>query len=347
MRSGVFHTTYREDMAILRSPLERARLGALAALVLAFPFAASPYWLSLANQVAIATVGAIGLNILVGFTGQISLGQGAFMAIGAYASGLLSLALGLPFWASVPLASLFTAGAGLVFGLPSLRLKGLYLAIATLAAQQIVEWILTHWTSLTGGTEALVLPAPELFGSRVNTDFRFYWIAVVAASGTALFTKNLFRSRTGRAFLAIRDQDVAAGAAGVSVFRGKLAAFAVSSFFVGMAGALIAQYRTILTWERFTLDVSVLYLAMIIIGGLGSVLGSFLGALTLTLLPALLASLGRELSTTVPAFAEKLPAIQEGVFGLVVLVVLIVEPRGLAKLWSDVKTYFRLWPFSR
>ena len=131
------------------------------------------------------------------------------------------------------------------------------------------------------------------------------------------------------------------------VFYGKLAAFTVSSFFVGMSGALIAQYRTILTWERFTLDVSVLYLAMIIIGGLGSVLGSFLGALVLTVLPALIASAGRQLQTVAPAFAERLPAMQEAVFGLVVLVVLIVEPRGLAKLWTDVKNYFRLWPFSR
>jgi branched-chain amino acid transport system permease protein len=347
MRSGVFHTTYREDMAIFPSPLGRARIAVFLVLVVIFPFVASPYWLSLANQVAVATVGAIGLNILVGFTGQISLGQGAFMAIGAYVSGVLSLSLGVPFWLSIPLASLATALSGLAFGLPSLRLKGLYLAIATLAAQQIVEWVLTHWTSLTGGTEALVLPAPTLFGARVNTDFRFYWIAALAALTTALFATNLFRSRAGRAFLAVRDQDIAAAAAGVPVFRSKLAAFAVSSFFVGMAGALIAQYRTILTWERFTLDVSVLYLAMIIIGGLGSVLGSFMGALVLTVLPSLLASVGRQLQSSAPAFAERLPATQEAVFGIVVLIVLIVEPRGLAKLWSDVKTYFRLWPFSR
>ena len=151
------------------------------------------------------------------------------------------------------------------FGLPSLRLKGLYLAIATLAAQQIVEWIITHWTGLTGGTEALVVPAPRLFGARMNTDFRFYWFAVLAASGTALFAANLFRSRVGRAFVAIRDQDIAAEASGVNLFRYKLTAFAVSSFFVGMSGALIAHYRTIVTWERFTLEVSILYLAMVIV----------------------------------------------------------------------------------
>ena len=199
MRSGVFYTSYAADMALARSPLARVRLALFASFVVVLPFVVSSYWLSLANQIAIATVGAIGLNILVGYTGQISLGQGAFMAVGAYASGLATIGWGLPFWISIPLAGLFTAAVGVFFGLPSLRLKGLYLAIATLAAQQIVEWIVTHWTGLTGGTEALVVPAPTLFGARINTDFGFYWVAVVAASGTALVTANLFRSRTGRA----------------------------------------------------------------------------------------------------------------------------------------------------
>ena len=238
MRSGHFFTSYAANTALFRTPLERRRMGLFAVLVIVFPFVATSYGLSLANQIAIATVGAIGLNILVGYTGQISLGQGAFMAVGAYASGLATIEWGLPFWLSIPIASFFTAAVGVFFGLPSLRLKGLYLAVATLAAQQIVEWIVTHWTGLTGGTEALVVPAPRLFGARMNTDFRFYWFALAAASGTALFAANLFRSRVGRAFLAIRDQDIAAEASGVNLFRYKLTAFAVSSFFVGMSGAL-------------------------------------------------------------------------------------------------------------
>lgn len=346
MRSGVFFTSYAADMALARTPLARARLAVFGAVVVLLPFFVSTYWLSLVNQIAIATVGALGLNILVGYTGQISLGQGAFMAVGAYASGLATIHWGLPFWISIPLASLFAAAVGVFFGLPSLRLKGLYLAIATLSAQQIVEWVVTHWTALTGGTEALVVPAPRLFGARMNTEFGFYWIAVFAATATALFTANLFRSRTGRALLAIRDQDVAASASGVNLFRYKLTAFAVSSFFVGMAGALIAHYRSIVTWERFTLEVSVVYLAMIIIGGLGSIVGSFLGAAVMTLLPALIATLGRNFQSSAPQIAELLPAAQEAVFGLVVLLVLILEPKGLAKVWSNVKTYFRLWPFS-
>lgn len=346
MQSGVYFSTYRADTALRKWPLEKARMGLFVAAVLVFPFFATPYWLILANTIAIYTVGALGLNILVGYTGQISLGQGAFMAVGAYGTGLLTLRLGLPFWASLLVASFLTAAIGLVFGLPSLRLKGLYLAVSTLAAQQIVEWLITHWTALTGGTEALVLPSPTLFGARLNTDFRFYWIASLAAALTALFTANLFRSRVGRAFVAIRDQDIAASALGVNVFKYKLLAFATSSFFVGLAGALLAHYRSIVTWERFTIETSILFLAMIIIGGLGSVSGSFFGAVFMVLLPATINTLGRSLQGTAPQLAALLPSIQQGVFGMVIILFLILEPEGLAKLWRNIKDYFHVWPFS-
>ena len=346
MESGIFYTTYQADMALRRKWLQKIRLALFILFVLVFPFWASPYWLNLANQIGIATIGAIGLNILVGYTGQISLGQGAFMAVGAYGAGLLTARLGVPFWLSIPAGCLITAGVGVIFGLPSLRLKGLYLAIATLAAQEIVEWLITHWTSLTGGTEALVVPAPHLFGQRLNTDFRFYWIILLAAGFTALFTANLFRSRVGRAFIAIRDQDIAAEVIGVNVFQYKLLAFATSSFFVGLAGALIAHYRTIISWERFTIEVSILYLAMIIIGGLGTVNGSFFGATFMILLPALISNIGRALQGSVPAAAALIPFVQQGVFGAVIILFLILEPEGLARLWRNIKNYFYVWPFS-
>jgi branched-chain amino acid transport system permease protein len=343
---GVYFTDYRTDMALRRKPTERLRLWLFAAAVVAFPFVASPYWLTLANQIAIATIGAIGLNILVGYTGQISLGQGAFMAVGAYGAGLMTLRLGLPWGVSIVLAALLTAAVGVFFGLPSLRLKGLYLAIATLAAQEIVEWVVTHWTAVTGGTEALVLPSPTLAGVRLNTDFRFYWLGVALAAGTALFTANLFRSRVGRAFVAIRDQDIAASAMGVSIFRYKLLAFATSSFFVGLAGALIAYHRTIVTWERFTLETSIVYLAMIIVGGLGTISGSFFGAVLITLLPAGIGTVGRALQDTAPAVAGLLPHVQQAAFGIVIILFLVFEPEGLAKLWRNVKDYFHVWPFA-
>ena len=252
----------------------------------------------------------------------------------------------MPWGASVFCACIFTAVAGTFFGLPSLRLKGLYLAIATLAAQEIVEWAMTHWTAVTGGTDAIVLPAPRLFGLRLNSSFNFYWLAVLTAAGTALFAANLFRSRIGRAFEAVRDQDIAASVIGVDVFRTKLLAFATSSFFVGLAGAMIAFYRNIITWERFTLNTSIVYLAMIIVGGLGSIRGSFFGAALITLLPALITNAGRAIQDTAPQAASLLPYAQQAVFGIVIILFLIFEPRGLSKLWGNVKDYFHVWPFA-
>ncbi len=346
MESGIFHTTYRADMVLRRTHAQKARIVLLVAFVLAFPFFASRYGLTLANQVGIATIGAIGLNILVGYTGQISLGQGGFMAVGAYTAGILTARLGMPWYASTLVACLVTALVGAIFGIPSLRLKGLYLAIATLAAQEIIIWVVTHWEVVTGGVDALVVPNPMLFGVQMNTDFRFYWVVWGLAGLTALFTVNLFRTRYGRAFIAIRDQDIAAQVMGVDLFRYKLLAFAISSFFVGLAGALIAHYRNIVTWERFTIDVSVLYLAMIIIGGLGSVSGSFFGAAFMTLLPAALTNMSRALKNSIPVIDAVIPFIQQATFGLVIILFLIFEPEGLRKMWQDLKDYFRLWPFS-
>ncbi|MYE34568.1 MAG: branched-chain amino acid ABC transporter permease [Gemmatimonadales bacterium] len=346
MESGVFHTNYRTDIGLRRVPAERVRLGLFMCALLAFPFLASPYWLNLANQIAIATIGALGLNILVGYTGQVSLGQGAFMAVGAYTSALLTLRLGLPWGVSIVAACFATAAVGVFFGLPSLRLKGLYLAISTLAAQEIVEWVVTHWTALTGGVEAVVVPAPQLFGQRLNTDFGFYWLGIILAGGTALFTANLFRSRIGRSFVAVRDQDIAASVIGVNVFGTKLLAFATSSFFVGLAGALTAYYRNIISWERFTFETSILYLAMIIVGGLGTIRGSLFGAALITLLPAMIGTVGRELQESAPAVAALLPSVQQAVFGIVIILFLVFEPEGLSKLWRNVKDYFYVWPFA-
>ncbi len=345
MESGVFHSTYKQDMGLRPTPLMRLRLVIVLLLAVGFPFLANNYQLTLANQVGIFAIAAIGLNILTGFTGQISLGTGGFMAIGAYGSGLLVTMLGLPWWLTIPIASLVTAVVGAFFGLPSLRLKGLYLAIATLAAQQIIEWAIVR-SPLTGGVEALVVPAPRLFGIRMSTDFNFYWVILLALAITILFSVNLFRTRVGRAFIAIRDQDIAAEVMGVNTFRYKVLAFATSSFIIGLSGALLAQYRGIVNYERFTIEASITVLAMIIIGGLGSISGSIYGAILITLLPAILSNLGSTLGGSIPQMASIMPFIQKGVFGVVIILFLIFEPEGLAKIWRDIKDYFRLWPFS-
>ena len=346
MISGIFHTTYEQDMALRTSHAQKVRLVILVLFLLAFPFFANRYALTLANQIGIAVIGAIGLNILVGYTGQISLGQGGFMAIGAYTAGILTARMGVPWWASTLIACFATAGIGAIFGIPSLRLKGLYLAIATLAAQEIILWVVTHWKVVTGGVDALVVPNPELFGLRMNTDFNFYWLVWALVIVVTLATVNLFRTHYGRAFTAIRDQDIAASVMGVDLFKYKLLAFAISSFLVGLAGALTAHYRSIVTWDRFTIDVSVLYLAMIIIGGLGRVTGSYLGAIFMTLLPVVLSNLGRALKGVFPIVEALIPFIQQAAFGLVIILFLVFEPEGLNKIWKNIKDYFRLWPFS-
>ncbi len=352
MESGIFHTRYESDMALRRTPLMRWRIYLAVAFLLIFPFVGNSYTLTLADQIGIAAIGAIGLNILTGFTGQISLGQGGFMAIGAYTSGVLTTHMGLPWWLTIPIACIMTALVGGIFGIPSLRLKGLYLAIATLAAQQIIQWAIVR-SAL--GTDALVVPPIKVLGTTLNklrigpfggVDFWFYWIIYLFLALTILFTVNLFRTKVGRAFIAIRDQDIAAEVMGVNLFRYKLLSFATSSFIVGLAGALLAQYRGIVNYERFTIDASIFYLAVIIIGGLGSVSGSVYGAIFMTLLPAILSNLGRSLGSTAPAIARLVPFVQQGVFGLTIVLFLVFEPEGLAKIWRNIKDYFRLWPFS-
>jgi branched-chain amino acid transport system permease protein len=346
MESGIFHTSYQRDMGLRRTYAQKIRIVVFILFILIFPFFANRYYLTLANQVGIAVIGAIGLNILVGFTGQISLGQGGFMAVGAYTAGILTTQYGIPWYISTLIACLLTAFVGAIFGIPSLRLKGLYLAIATLAAQVIILWVVTHWDAMTGGVDALVVPNPTLFGLQLNTDFRFYWVIWLLVGITSMVTINLFRTKYGRAFIAIRDQDIAASVMGINLFRYKLLSFAVSSFFVGMSGALIAHYRSIVTWERFTIDVSVTYLAMIIIGGLGSVSGSIFGATFITLLPAILTNLGRALRGFIPNVDTLIPYIQQATFGVVIILFLVFEPEGLKKIWEDIKDFFRLWPFS-
>ncbi|MEW5830687.1 MAG: branched-chain amino acid ABC transporter permease [Chloroflexota bacterium] len=346
MISGIFHSTYEKDMALRRTHAQKIRLVLIVIFMLVFPFLANRYYLTLANQVGIAVIGAIGLNILVGYTGQISLGQGGFMAVGAYTAGILTARMGMPWWASTLVACFATALIGTIFGIPSLRLKGLYLAIATLAAQEIILWVVKNWEALTGGVDALVVPNPMLFGIRMNTDFNFYWLVWLLVVIVTIASVNLFRTHFGRAFIAIRDQDIAASVMGVDLFKYKLLAFAVSSFLVGLAGALTAHYRSIVTWERFTVDVSVTYLAMIIIGGLGSITGSYLGATFMTLLPVVLTNLGRAVKNSFPVIDSIIPFIQQGMFGLVIILFLILEPEGLNKIWKNIKDYFRLWPFS-
>ena len=346
--TGIHHRTYRAELALRHTKAEYTRLALMLVGLVAAPYLLNVYWLGIANTILIAVVGAVGLNILVGFTGQISLGQGGFLAVGSYTSALASTRAGLPVPVSIALAVLLTAAVGALFGLPALRLKGLYLAIATLASQEIILFVVRRWDFLTEGKGYVEVPRLAVGGfeiQRAMFEVQWYWILAVIATGCVVVARNLFRTSVGRAFMAVRDQDIAAEAIGVNLTRTKVTAFAVSSGFVGLAGALTAHYTETVTWERFTLDVSVLYLAMIIVGGLGSIAGSVYGAVFMMLLPALLTELVDALSSTAPFLSEQLPALKNGIFGLAIVLFLLVEPRGLDRIWTRIKDYVRFWPF--
>lgn len=346
MRCGDFKETYVRDEEIFQSLFVKFWLGVLAAFLLIFPFIANEYMLYIANMIGFAIIGAVGLNLLTGFTGQISLGHAAFIGVGAYTSAILVTRLGLSFWLSIPLAGLVAAAAGMIIGIPSLRVKGLYLCIATLAAQFIFEFIFIHWESMTMGITGINVPPPSIGGFEFNTEKRFYWITLFFVALGVIYAKNLVRSRMGRAFMAIRDRDLSAEIIGINIFRYKLSAFAISSFYAGVVGALWVFYLKVVTPDHFPLLLSVEYLAMIIVGGLGSILGAIFGGIFMTLVPEIINTLSAALKTIMPgneAFFEPLKSV---VFGMLIILFLIFEPRGLAEIWNRIKNFFRLWPFS-
>jgi branched-chain amino acid transport system permease protein len=354
---GVFHSTYASDMQLLPLPLTRWTLaGLIVVFFLMVPLLASDYFLNIANLVFIAAVGAIGLNILVGYTGQVSIGHGAFIAVGAYAGAIVITRAGLPFWIGLPFGGLVAAVVGAFFGIPSLRIKGLYLAIATLAAQFIIEWLIIHIEWISGGAEATISVPKAAIGSWVLDTLREqYYLNLAVVSLAIVFALNLARSPVGRAFIAIRDRDVAAEIMGIHLFRYKLLAFAVSSFYAGVTGVLYALYLGIANYEQFDIATSVDFLAMIIIGGLGSILGSILGAMFITVLPmvlrAVVDAVGGALVFLFPAInvsyiVQSMTSIKLILFGLLIIVFLIAEPDGLNKRWRNIRDYFRVWPYS-
>lgn len=343
---GDFRTAYEKDMELLQTPFVKVCVTAFFVFLLAWPFLVKSAFLWITLQILIAAIGAVGLNILTGFTGQISLGQGAFLGVGAYTSAYITAKLGLSFWVGVPAAGLVTAMAGMVFGIPSLRLKGLYLAIATLASQFILEWIFLRWESVTGGSYGIVIPRPSLGGYVFESDRSYYYIVLLIAAAMILFAANLMRTRTGRAFMAVRDHYISAEIMGINLFKYRILSFAISSFYAGVAGALYGHSLRFVSSEQFNIEVSIVYLAMIIIGGLGSILGSIYGAVFMILLPKLLTIVTTKIAVTVPGIAELATAMEQGIFGVIIIVFLIFEPDGLAHRWKMVKAYWKLYPFS-
>ena len=349
--SGVLKTTYEADMALYPLPIARWAVGAVAVVFFAvIPLALHQYYLSLANLVWIAVIGALGLNILVGYTGQVSIGHGAFMSVGAYTAANLAIRLGSPWPINLLAGGLMAALVGAVVGIPSLRIKGLYLAIATLAGQLIIEWTINHVTFISGGVQASIdVPRPRLGSFVLSSQREMYYFLLVFVVLAIVATLNLVRSRVGRAFIAIRDQDIVAEIIGINIFRYKLLAFAISSFYAGVTGVLYTYYLGIANYEQFQIGVSIDYLAMIIIGGLGSVLGSVFGAFFVTLLPIVIRYAMEAfggLFFDPQTVLNLIPNLRLMLFGALIIFFLIVEPEGLNRLWRNIRNYFRIWPFA-
>ncbi len=347
MRSKTFRESYREDLRIFQTIWVWFWFVVFVVVLVSLPLWADPYIIYMVNISGIAIIAAMGLNILTGLTGQISLGHAAFVALGAYTSAILASRYEFPFWLAIPIGGSSAAFFGILLGFPCLRLKGLYLAMATMSFGVVVEYGVTHWESVTMGVRGISVPSPSLFGYSLGDPNRFFYVTILLVSLLTLAAKNISRTRIGRAFIAIRDRDIAAEVIGVNLTRYKVMAFAVSSFYGGIAGGLYSYVTTYLHPENFTLLLSIEYIAMIIVGGLGSILGSIIGAVFLTVMPDIIKGaadfLGRQLPFMQGLYDEEWNV---AAFGLLIMIFLIAEPTGLSGIWTRIKTSFRNWPFT-
>lgn len=345
--SGTRNYDYATDMAVLRTKTHWAFFIGFLLLVFTAPLYMGNYWLGVFNLIGITIISITGLNILLGYCGQLSIGHAGFMAVGAYTTGILTGQLGIPFPVGLLCSGLSAGLIGIIFGLPSVRVKGFYLAITTIAAQFIIIWVINHWTSVTGGFMGMNVRPASIFGFVFRSESSQYYLIMVIVALCIFFAKNLARTKVGRAFIAVRDNDLAAEVMGINLLYYKLLAFFIGCFLAGIAGALYAHWTGFLNGENFTLTDSILYIGMVIIGGLGTTIGPILGVIVIRLL--------QQGVTFMSPFVEKaIPALSTGftiglgpmVFGLVIILFLILEPRGLAHRWALFKAAYRLWPFS-
>jgi branched-chain amino acid transport system permease protein len=344
--SGYFRTSYLQDIRLVDTATQRASLVVFLAAALALPFLIGSFALDLANQVLLASIGAVALMLLTGYAGQISLGHAGLLAAGAFTTGILFKEVQAPIWVTLPASAVVGAVLGLVFGLPSLRLRGLYLAVSTLALHFIVIYLGSEYETRRGFSTGVVIDPPSLFGWTLDDPRAWYYLLFAAAGLTILASLNLLRTRTGRAWRAIHGREAVAGALGISVHRAKLGAFVASSTLTAVAGCLFAYYRGFVSAEAFSLFLTIQYVAMIIIGGLGSILGAVLGSIFVVLFPYAIEStmkasaLGEQLSSYV--FAVNYAA-----FGLVMILFLVFEPQGLVGVWRRIQDWVLLWPFKQ
>ncbi len=347
MQIGTAKLSYRADEALLTTKPQRLWMAALIAGLALAPLVLDNYWLYLACLVAINVASATGVNILTGFTGLVSLGQAAFMAVGAYTVAVMDARLGTPFLVNLVAGGVVAALVGGIVGLPSLRVKGLYLAIATIAASFILHFVFVNWQSLTNGNSGLTVQPATFFGTPLTDYWQLYYVFVPITGLMVLGAANLFRTRIGRAFIAIRDRDISAEVLGISLLRYKLLSFAVSSFYAGVAGGMWAYFFRVVTPESFPFIYSVFFLAAIIVGGMGTILGGILGAIFMTLVPELLRFVVEWITPIYPNAVAALSPIRTIVFGALIIGFLIAEPKGLAEIVQRVRRFFHLWPFKK
>ncbi|MCB9947399.1 MAG: branched-chain amino acid ABC transporter permease [Rhodospirillaceae bacterium] len=351
---GDFRTSYRADTTIFDDRFSRNSvivgivLLALAPIVLPEVFDA--YWMNMFIQIGYLSIAALGLNILVGFTGQISIGHAVFFGFGAFASPFINSNTGIPVVLCVPLAGVMTAAVGLLFGVPAARIKGLYLAIATLAAQFILEDFFSRAEGFTGGVHGATANPMSFFGYDIYTDREYFYVVLVFVIVMFLGATNMMRTRDGRAFVAVRDHYLSAEIMGVNLTKYRVMSFGVSSFYAGVGGALYAHYLGFVSIEAFNILFSIQFLGMIIIGGLGSVMGSLMGTAFMVFLPEAMDALSRAVAG---GWLDRALNLQSGInnlremaIGAAIVLFLIFEPDGLAHRWRQIKAYWKLYPFS-
>jgi len=342
--SGTFNQSYAQDMAIFRTKTQWLMLLGFLALLFTSPLYFSDRILTIMTIMGITIISVHGLNILTGYCNQISIGHAGFMAVGAYTSAILTSHLGWSFWAALPCAALAAGLVGILFGLPSLKVKGFYLIMATIAAHFIIIWFILQFRNITGGGDGLAVPRPAIGDFIFRSKASYFYLVMVIACLATFVAKNIVRTRAGRAFIAIRDNELAAEVMGVNLWSYKLLAFFMGCVFAGVAGALLVHYVAFACVDQFPFMNSVWYLGMLFVGGMGSTTGVIFGVVALKLLDELVVIVGPVLATAVaPQAAASLGLIMRG---LIIIVFLIFEPRGLAHRWEMVKAYYRLWPFS-
>ncbi|PLX80033.1 MAG: branched-chain amino acid ABC transporter permease [Desulfuromonas sp.] len=343
---GDYRTSYASDATIFATPVTRYLTLGFIALLFCVPLVGSPYVLNLMIQIGYYGIAALGLNLVVGFTGQISLGHSAFFGFGAFASAWMNSRFGIPVFFAIPLAGLLTMLVGLFVGIPAGRIKGLYLAIATLASQFILEDFFARADWFTGGSAGAMAEYLTLFGYALDSDRSYYYLVLVYVLVIFTMTSNLVRTRDGRALVAVRDHYLSAEIMGINLTWYRVMSFGLSALYAGIGGALFGHYLGFVSAEGFTIILSIQFLAMIIIGGLGSIYGTVLGTIFMVLLPEVMTWSVDLFSGMMPDLIQSLAYIKEMAIGLAIILFLIFEPEGLAHRWQRIKAYWKLYPFS-